>query len=429
MTRAASDRRLLILGLDGIPHRLISETAASGVMPNVRDLVSEGAFRRMSSSIPEVSCVSWSSIITGRNPGEHGIFGFTDVMPGGYGVRFPNYASLAVPPFWETHPNRSAVILNVPSTYPARPMNGAHIAGFVAPKLERAVYPDALLPTLAEMKYRIDVDSQLGHQSSGLFLEDLNDALDARIRVADHLWEGRPWSTFMLVFTGTDRLGHFLWDAYEDEDHPHHGAFLDHLARVDRAIGRFVDRLGPDGAVIILSDHGFERLRVEIAVNVVLAEHGYLRFSDGKRHLTAMTDDSTAFALDPGRLYIHTEGRFPRGRISERERGRLVDELATLFGELEVDGRPVVRSVHRREEIYRGPLVDSAPDLVLVADEGFDLKAGFKAETMVTEGPFAGKHSQPDAFLIVRGAIDEAISTAPDVVDVVGIIDHLLQGG
>jgi len=107
----------------------------------------------------------------------------------------------------------------------------------------------------------------------------------------------------------------------------------------------------------------------------------------------------------------------------------LVDELATLFGELEVDGRPVVRSVPRREEIYRGPLVDSAPDLVLVADEGFDLKAGFKAETMVTEGPFAGKHSQPDAFLIVRGAIDEAISTAPDVVDVVGIIDHLLQGG
>jgi len=424
-----SDRRLLVVGLDGIPYRLIAAMTAKGVMPNLRDLVSVGCFRQMSSSIPEVSCVSWSSIITGENPGEHGIFGFTDLMPGGYGVRFPNYTSLAVPPFWERDPDRAAVIVNVPSTYPARPMNGVHIAGFVAPNLDKAVYPADLLPMLRELGYRIDVDSQLGHSSIGLFLEDLNGALEARIRVAERFWDGRAWSTFMLVFTGTDRLGHFLWDAYEDEDHPHHGAFLEHLSRVDEAIGRFVDRLGDRGAVVVLSDHGFERLHAEIAVNAVLAKHGYLRFSEGRTHLTAITGDSVAFALDPGRIYLHHERRFPRGGVSHEDVDRVTDELAALFAELKVEGQRVVRSIHRKEELYRGPLLDAAPDLVLVADEGFNLKAGFKATSIATRGPFAGKHSQPDAFLIARGAEDGAIPARPDVVDVVGIIEHMLQGG
>ena len=429
MTSVRSDRRLLILGLDGIPHRLIEEMAAQGVMPNIADLIGEGSLRSMTSSIPEISSVSWSSIITGKNPGEHGIFGFTDVMPGGYGIRFPNYASLAVPPFWEVHEERHAVIVNVPSTYPARPMHGVHVAGFVAPKLEKAVYPADLVPALRDAGYRIDVDSQLGHRSAGLFLDDLNAALAARIRIAEHLWEERPWSTFMLVFTGTDRLGHFLWDAYEDEDHPHHGAFLDHLKRVDAAIGRFVDRLGPEDAVVVLSDHGFERLRAEVAVNAVLIEHGLLRLEGDKPHLTAIAEDSVAFALDPGRLYVHTAGRFPRGKVSIDDRDRVVDELVSLFGALEVEGRPVIRSIHRRDEIYHGALVEAAPDLVLVASEGFNLKAGFKAKTIVTEGPFAGKHSQPDAFLLVRGADEKEIPSKPDVVDVVGVIDHLLQGG
>lgn len=429
MTRGSSDRRLLVIGLDGMPYRLIEAMAEQGVMPHLRDLISVGSFHQMSSSIPEVSCVSWSSIITGTNPGEHGIYGFTDLMPGGYGICFPNYASLAVPPFWETQPGRKAVILNVPSTYPARELNGVHVAGFVAPKLEKAVYPASLLPKLEELGYRIDVDSQKGHRSIELFLEDLNDTLDARVRLAEHLWDDLPWTTFMLVFTGTDRLGHFLWDAYEDESHPHHGAFLDHLSRVDSAIGLFVDRIGRDGGVLVLSDHGFERLRVDVAVNALLVEHGYLRFGEGNPHLTAITSDSSAFALDPGRIYVHTEERFPRGGVDSEDHDRVVGELTTLFTGLEIDGRRVIRSIYRRRELFHGPLIDSAPDLVLVANEGFNLKAGFRSASITAQGPFTGKHSQPDAFLIVRGAEDGSVPARPDVVDIAGIIDHVLQGG
>ena len=116
--------RLVIIGLDGMPYRLIRNLAEKGTMPNMKRLIEEGVFRQMESSIPEVSSVVWSSIITGTNPGVHGIFGFTDLAPGTYRIIFPNFNSLKAKPFWERGRSGSSVIINVPGTYPARPLDG-----------------------------------------------------------------------------------------------------------------------------------------------------------------------------------------------------------------------------------------------------------------------------------------------------------------
>jgi len=433
----ASARRLLVIGLDGMPYRLIRDMANSGVMPNTQELINEGTFRSMTSSIPEISCVSWSSIMTGENPGVHGIYGFTDLMAGGYGLRFPNFASLKAQPFWETREDRRAVILNVPSTYPARPMNGIHISGFVAPELERSIFPADVLDRINATGYRIDVDSQKGHSSISLFLEDLNETLDARIALAEALFEEEDWQTFMLVFTGTDRLGHFLWAAYEDETHPQHSDFLDHLQRVDDGVGRLVGRLESDAGVIMLSDHGFERLDHDVYVNQILEENGLLRLEPqsqaagrpGRRGLAAITEDSVAFALDPGRIYIHAEGRFPRGCVAAGEEDRVAGDLARLFGDLRAGDGPAVRAVLRRDDIYQGPLIGAAPDLVLVGAKGVNLRGSFRLPSERADEPFTGKHSQPDAFLIVRGVGPKAIPEAPNVVDVFGISERIVGEG
>lgn len=421
--------RLLVLGIDGVPYRLVRDEAAAGTMPNLGELIRCGVFKPMSSSVPEISCVSWSSIITGENPGVHGIYGFTDVMPQGYGIRFPNFASLAAKPFWERQEDRRSVILNVPSTYPARPMNGIHVSGFVAPKLAKSVHPASLLATLEELDYRIDVDSQKGHESIPLFLEDLDRTLEARVALADVLWKSDDWDTFMLVFTGTDRLGHFLWAAYEDEEHPHHPDVLDHFRRVDRAIGRFVDRLGEDAPVVVLSDHGFERLEANVYVNRVLQEHGLLKLDDGRRGLAGIGNGSAAFALDPGRLYVHAASRFPRGSVAAREKEAVIEDLIELFTNLSVQGRRAIRSIHRRDELYAGPAVDRAPDVVLVGERGVNLKASFNTSSDGAEEPFTGKHSQPDAFLLVRSANGVVVPEKPSVVDVVDVLSSALRGG
>ena len=137
--------KTVIVGLDGVPYGMIEDFAQSGVMPNMAKLISQGIFRKMQSSIPEISSVAWSSIITGKNPGEHGIFGFMDLFDGSYKMRFPNFTDLKAKPFWEDWPGRS-IIVNVPSTYPVRQMDGVHVSGFVSVNFEKSIHPKSLMP-------------------------------------------------------------------------------------------------------------------------------------------------------------------------------------------------------------------------------------------------------------------------------------------
>jgi len=396
-------------------------------MPNVQALIDRGVFKQMASSLPEISSVAWSSIITGSNPAQHGIFGFTDLALGTYRRIYPNFASLRKAPFWDRQAYGRSVILNVPSTYPARAMNGVLIAGFVALNLEKATYPSTLIPKLEELDYRVDVDAGKANQSTRLFLSDLDKTLRARIAAYRYLWRHETWDTFMFVFTGTDRLAHYLWDAYEDESHPYHGAFLDHLRQVDEVIGEIADSLSRDDKLIVLSDHGFELLEKEVYVNFVLQQHGLLVFeTNTPARLTSIDATSKAFALDPGRIYLHLKGKYPRGSVSSKDREPLLQEVQAIFESLQIDGQKVIKRVYRKEEIYAGPLMDRAPDLVLLANPGFNLRATINPKRLWDKGNRTGKHTQEDAFLLVTGDFDPAIvPQKPSVVDVVGIMDQL----
>lgn len=411
-----------------MPYDLMKELGRNGTMPNFGALSHEGVFRPMASSIPEVSSVAWSSIITGTNPGEHGIYGFTDIAPGTYRTTFPNFGSLKATPFWEREESGRSVIVNVPTTFPAREMNGVLIAGFVALDLERATYPRSLVPMLNEMGYRVDVDSQKAHQSIEFFLRDLDKTLEARIAAYRYLWQ-EDWNTFVLVFTGTDRLAHFLWNAYEDETHKHRQLFLDHFRKIDRIVGEIARDLKRNDALIMLSDHGFERLKRNVFVNYLLEEGGFLSFEEGAAPgLKSITSDTRAFALDPGRVYINLQGRFPRGGVEPGAREIVVDELVDYFGSLEHEGAKVLKSVYRAEQLYRGSQAHRAPDIVLLGNSGYNLRGNWKAEAPFGTDLFAGKHSQEDAFLIVCGTrAGNAVPDEASVVDIVGILDALRE--
>ena len=410
-----------------MPFGLIRDLAANDTMPNVRHLIDEGTLRQMASSIPEVSSVAWSSIITGVNPGKHGIFGFTDLAPGTYRLTFPNFNNLKSPPFWEREGGKRSVILNVPSTFPARPLDGVHVAGFVALDLERATYPSSLVPWLKSIDYRVDVDSQAAHQSLDLFLKNLDRTLQARIAAYRYLWDKEDWDIFVLVFTGTDRLAHFLWDAYVDEAHLYHAAFLDHLRQVDHVIGEIVQRLTDKDVLILLSDHGFERLEADVYVNFFLREQGFLKLeTNPPRRLQDLAEGTLAFALDPGRIYVNLEGKFSQGGVQVADRQSVLGDLADALNALKVNGRKVVRRLYRKDELFEGPWLAQAPDLVVLADKGFNLRGSIAARQLADRGVFTGKHSQSDAFLLIKAQHGQAaVPDYPCVSDVVSIIDKL----
>lgn len=420
-------KRIVIIGLDGVPHGLIRNLTRNGTMPATRELVEKGLFRRMESSIPEVSSVAWSSIITGKNPGEHGIFGYTDIPIGTYRLSFPNFNHLRASPFWQGDGRGKSVIINVPGTFPVKPLNGVHISGFVSLDLERSVYPKSLIPTLADLNYRIDVDSSKAHQSKELFLSELNRTLKARIDAYRYLWRKERWETFVLVFTGTDRLSHFLWDAYQNPGHRYHSSFLDHFHRIDEVIGEIVEGLSEDDFLIVLSDHGFELLEREVNVNFLLMETGFLRLKSGSKANFADIDFGTkAFALDPARLYVNLRDKYPRGSVNEREYGRIVEELIEVFDNLELAGRRVVKGIFRKGELYRGPYAEQAPDVVLLPNRGFNLRSNIRAKTLSEKSMFTGKHTQHDAFLLIsRDLGKDVIPLQPSVFAVCDIINGL----
>ncbi|UCH78182.1 MAG: alkaline phosphatase family protein [Candidatus Coatesbacteria bacterium] len=394
-------RRAVVVGLDGMPYSLLQELAAAEVMPHLASLGRERPFARMTVTLPEISAVSWPSFATGLDPGGHGVFGFTDLKAGTYELRFTSSADVKAPTIWERlgRSRKRAVVINQPSTYPARPINGALIAGFVAIDFDRAVMPPPLRPRLRELGYEIDVDTVKCREDHDLLQTQLRETLDGRRRAAAYLWDHESWDYFELVITGTDRLQHYLWDAVADPNHPRHEFCREYYREVDRLVGEIYERAAEAGcAFYLLSDHGFCGVGQEFYLNTWLAQEGYLAF-DGEAQDTfeAMAPRTRAFALDPNRIYVHAAGKYPRGAVRPGDVAALRAELRDRLRGVSYDGRPVFREVFAREEIYDGPHAAQGPDLVAVAYPGFDVKAHLAKPEVFARTNLTGMHTYDDA--------------------------------
>src|SRR5688500_299211 len=117
-------RRCLVIGVDGMPKTLLLQLANRGVMPYCAGLLdhgTRGTLVELRAPVPEVSSTSWSTFLTGVNPGRHGIYGFIDLKRFSYDFYFPNLKYLATPCLWDIaeRAGKRTLCLNVPTTYPA----------------------------------------------------------------------------------------------------------------------------------------------------------------------------------------------------------------------------------------------------------------------------------------------------------------------
>ncbi len=401
--------RAVVVGLDGVPYTLLKDLKARGLIPNMATIFDAGYFGQMSVCIPEISSVSWSSFMTGTQSGEHGIFGFMDLQPGTYKMYFPNFTNLRAPTLWDDlgSQGKKTVVINMPATYPAREISGALVSGFVAIDINKAIYPHSLIPRLKQMEYRIDVDTMKAREDHDFLFRDLDVTLASRERAVGLLWEDIDWDLFIVVVTGTDRLMHFLWEAFEQETHTYHQAFLDYLKKVDAFVGRVHERfLDLEGSkesknhFYMLSDHGFTKIKTEVYLNRWLQENGYLKF--GKEQPETIMDigpGSTAFAMDPSRVYVNLKGKYPLGTVDPADYEQIREELKEGLQSLTFEGSgKIVNRIYFKEELYQGPSVDMGPDLVVLAHHGYDLKAKVKSKEVFGRTNLVGMHTQNDAF-------------------------------
>lgn len=398
-------KRVCIIGLDGVPFDLLLKFTSSEVMPGMRKLVARGHLQKMKASLPEVSSVSWTSFMTGTNPGTHGIFGFTDFREHSYQIRYPNFLDVKVPTLFDQLGERGlrSVVINQPSTYPARKIDGALISGFVAIDLAKAVYPPSNLAALQEMGYQIDVDTLRARRDRDFLWRDLDSTLEARRRAFQYFWP-QEWDLFELVVTGTDRLQHYLWKAHDNPEDSCHSRFIQYYQNVDSLIvqiaGEFEKLTGGIAGLYFLSDHGFTGIVQEVYLNTWLEQASYLKFdTPTPRRLADLAPGTRAFALDPNRIYLNLKGKFPRGVVDKSDKKLLKEEIRGALTELEYEGQKVVREVFDAEEIYSGPLVAKGPDLIVLANHGFDVKASLEKKAVFGFSDLQGMHTWDDAFL------------------------------
>jgi len=423
----SKDCRVVVLGIDGVPFSLLTALIEGGELPNFARLAGEVGIRQMDSVQPTVSSVAWTSYVTGKQAGKHGIYGFVDREPGSYDITLPLSTSVASKSIWEvlSDAGRRVFGMNVPVTYPPRRVNGILIGGFLAPDVAKVASPGEVSSYLTSIDYRIDSDPMLARRSKDDMIPDVHTTLDRRMEAMFHFLDAEDWDYFHTHVMTTDRLHHFLLGEYEARNPRYAQEFLRFYRKLDGYLGRLLDRLEDDCALVVLSDHGFCTIKSEVQLSRYLVERGWTTLAGGQpRHpLDINPSESRAYSLIPGRIHLNVVGREPAGIVPREAFYEVREELARDLLEMRsAAGDPVIKEVLRREELYwpegagkpevEMPLAqllstDSAfgrgPDLVAVPYDGYDLKMGLAAAETFVSTELEGMHTYHDALIMARG--------------------------
>jgi predicted AlkP superfamily phosphohydrolase/phosphomutase len=386
-----------------------------------------------------VSSTSWATFLTGVNPARHGIFGFIDLRPYSYQFFFPNLKHIAAPTLWDfaARGGLRTLCLNVPTTYPARPLNGVLISGFPAPDFRKCFFPQHLAAELESLGYVLDVEVGDVTGDPASFLRRVEQSLEARVRAFTLLLEREDWALAVAVFTETDRLQHFLWNGLADPAHKLHAQVLDFYRRVDQCIAAVASSINDDDALFLVSDHGFTGVKAQVYLNAWLRARGYLKLPPDAASFDCIDSGTKAFALDPGRIYLHRAGRFPKGAVSESEAAELLPKLRQELRDLSWnaqtsqlvtagEGDPVLQDIFLKEEIYSGSLLETSADLIAVPATGFNLRGAWKHGAIVGSDSMTGAHTRGNALFYYRGDLStqaeaEMQDVAPTILSTLGL--------
>ncbi len=283
-------KRVLIVGLDGATWDLAGPWAEQGHLPTIRRLRLEGAWGTLQSTVPALSPPAWTSIITGQNPGKHGVYDFVRREPGSYRLQtmrrdFRRFRTI----FRHlSDEGRRVAAVNIPMTYPPEEINGLFVAGLGAPTNGPFAKPDGLRTDLLRRGYRIEPRISFAPGNERAYVTELRDTTKLRANIALDLYRQEPWDLFMVVFRAPDEAVSFLWHLM-DNSHPWHdpelaAEFGDAIQRVyqdaDQALADFLDVMPDDTNLLAVSDHGGGPLLREVYLNNWLAQQGWLSFRD-----------------------------------------------------------------------------------------------------------------------------------------------------
>lgn len=279
-------QKVLVVGLDGGTWNILKPLAENGIMPTLGTLRATGVPSVLTSTIPPITPAAWSSFQTGLHPDRHGIFGFVNFDKNHNQLSLVNSQFLEQPTIWELagDAGRQIITINVPMTYPPRPVNGIVVSGMLSPDAQSEfTYPPSIREDLLRQfgRYVFMKGQDVWHLTKDVerFTATMKEIVQFRLEVALWMAETYDWDLFMVHFQVVDAFQHPMWP-YLDPQHPlfsrnTHAIVADFYSALDDAIAALNNAIDAQ-TKIIMSDHGFQRRRRNVLLNNWLSERGHL---------------------------------------------------------------------------------------------------------------------------------------------------------
>lgn len=422
-------RRVLVFGIDAATLDLLTPWAAAGRLPNFARVMQGGGYAPMQSTAPAMSPPAWTSMITGQNPGKHGIFDFVHLLPGSYRLTTTRRDQTSFRTIFDlaTQHGRKVIAMNIPLTYPPTPVNGIMVAGLSAPSKGQYAYPAPLRDELLSWGYTIDPQIEYSTDAEAEYIAEALRTTRVQAEAFKRLLQREPWDLAMMVFRVVDEFQSYLWHHF-DPAHPRHDpalaatfgtAIFNSYLLMDQLLGECLELVGPDTTVLIASDHGGGSFTKEVFLNTWLEQQGWLRRRQAPpsarryaqvmrrlrltregllpkldrpllRRLRQAVPQNVQHALFPeqkstlantidwsqtkaysigyiGQIFVNLQGREPEGIVAPgAEYEELLDAITAALYQLTDEGQPVVDQVIRSSEVYAGPYAHKGADLNLI---------------------------------------------------------------
>jgi predicted AlkP superfamily phosphohydrolase/phosphomutase len=444
--------KVLVIGIDGATFDIIEPLIKRGKLPNLAKIINNGAYGELKSTIHPVTPQAWSTFLTGKNAGKHGIFDFTSRKKNSYEIQFNNASMRKAQSIFSlaSKANKRVGAVAIPFTFPPEKVNGFMLSGLDAPSEdERSVYPDSIY---AEIKrnfgnYYIHLASPVGRKiDEDKFWRDITTEDQNRTLISQYLMEKYPCDLFMTVYNNIDRVQHQHLDenVFNMIQNNCDGGKEDLLLRTyentDAQVGSLLSNIDSDTTIIVMSDHGAGPIRKVLFLNRWLNENGLLTYKRGRkdRLLDAMHrarflakrflprwaknfikskmgnyrnkvesllsfseiewDQTKAYGFGMyGNIYINLKGREPKGIVEPgKEYEDLCNRIIENLNQLRDPdtGFKIIEKVYKREELYQGPYLEDSPDLLI----GWKDYAYYTSVTLGMEkGPIFSHHMNIDS--------------------------------
>ena len=380
-------KKTVVIGLDSAPPSILYSPKTLRELPNLATLIEDGERYELVSCHPPITIPAWAVMVTGKTPGELGLYGFRHRKPGSYNEFYiASSHSIKDPAIWNLVEQRGgrSIIVGVPPSYPPKPVKGWLITDFITLSKTNYTWPPELKAEVEGLVGEYIFDAEFRTLDRERIIKDLWKMTRQHFKVFRHLLKAKPWDFAMIVEIGVDRVQHAFWGYYDsshrkyEPGNPYEHVIMDYYKLLDEEVGKLLEIIPRDAAVIVTSDHGAKAMKGAFCINQWLAEQGYLKLEEepsrpGTELNKVKVDWSKTIAWGWGgyyaRVFLNVKDREPQGTINpedyEHYRDLLAAELRKIRGP---NGETWNTKVYRPEELYPVCRGDK-PDLIVYFDD------------------------------------------------------------